>query len=493
MMYRELEDNMTISQAAVNDIVSERLAAVDTLFLLFAGSLVLFMQAGFAMLCAGSVRAINVQNILLKNLFDACGGAFGFYFVGYAFAYGDVDSSGTTFIGQSKFYFQDDLENDYIAWFFQFAFAATSATIIAGTVAERCKLAAYFCYSLVLTAFIYPVVVHSIWDSHGFLSTMNDNPLLDIGMIDFAGSGVVHLTGGVAALAATIVLGPRLGRFYDQDGNLLSEPATFEPHSVALQVIGTFILWFGWYGFNPGSALAISVEGNDQVIALCAVTTTMAAAAGLWSGMLIDYIIALYIDGEAIFDLTMAMNGLLSGLVSITAGCSVLQPWAAIVTGFVAGPVYILVSKGLIKLKIDDAVDAIPVHLANGIWGCIAVGLFADPTLVQAAYGMKEGGLFYGYGGLLACELIGIVWISAWVFVTMYTLFRILSFFDLYRVSPEEEMVGLDKSKHGKAAYNFDSMNASINAEGINNGSAETFAKSNIQSCPNSEETQNEQ
>lgn len=449
----------------INNVISERLSTVDTFFLLFAGSLVFLMQLGFAMLCAGSVRAMNVQNILLKNMLDACGGAFGFYTVGYAIAYGgNGDDSSTTFVGRSNFYFQDDLEseNEYISWFFQFAFAATAATIVAGSIAERCKLSAYFCYSMALTAFIYPVVVHSIWDSHGFMSTGNDNPLFDIGMIDFAGSGVVHMTGGCAALVAASILGPRLGRFHDQNGQELDPPQVFEPHSVTLQVLGTFILWFGWYGFNPGSALGVSAVGIDQVIALSAVTTTMAAASGLMSGLFVNYIMFYHYEGQGVFDLTAAMNGLLSGLVGITAGCSVVQPWAAIIIGIMAGPIYILSSKLLIWLKIDDAVDAIPVHLVNGMWGCIATGLFADPTLVQSAYGISgEGGLFYGNVNLILCEVIGIFWILGWVSATMTPLFLILKRFDLFRVSESDEMQGLDFPKHGKHAYNFDDSQAS--------------------------------
>lgn len=196
------------------------------------------------MLCAGSVRQKNVKNIMLKNILDACGGALGFYTLGYGFAYGGDTRVGNTFIGNSYFGLQD-----YDAWagfFFQFAFAATAATIVAGTVAERCKMAAYLCYSLFLTSFVYPVVVHSIWSSNGFLSAFNNEKLFnDVGNIDFAGSGVVHMTGGCTAMIAAIVLGPRKGRFYDEDGNPLETPTTFQPHSVALQVLGTFILWFG--------------------------------------------------------------------------------------------------------------------------------------------------------------------------------------------------------------------------------------------------------
>jgi ammonium transporter, Amt family len=200
------------------------------------------MQAGFAMLCAGSVRQKNVKNIMLKNLLDACGGALGFFSVGYAFAYGG-DMETKNFIGTTNFFLSDTSGEGYASFFFQFAFAATAATIVAGTVAERCKMSAYLCYSVFLTGFVYPVIARSIWSSAGFLSAFHSEPFQGIGTIDFAGSGVVHLTGGTTALIAAVILGPRRGRFYDEDGNPLENPTAFPAHSVALQILGTFILW----------------------------------------------------------------------------------------------------------------------------------------------------------------------------------------------------------------------------------------------------------
>jgi ammonium transporter, Amt family len=197
---------------------------------------------------------------MLKNILDACGGAIGFYTLGYGIAFGGTQT-GRTFMGNDNFALRNFEELDYSFFFFQFAFAATASTIVAGTVAERCKMSAYLCYSVFLSAFVYPVIVHSIWDNNGFMSaflvynedqTPEDVRFNGMGMIDFAGSGVVHMVGGVTALIAAIILGPRLGRFHDADGNLLEEPKSFPPHNVGLQVLGTFILWFGWYGFNPG-------------------------------------------------------------------------------------------------------------------------------------------------------------------------------------------------------------------------------------------------
>ncbi len=233
---------------------------------------------------------------MLKNILDAVGGALGFWSVGYAFAYEEG-----VFIGQGGSNYFLNGTDDYIDFFFQFTFAATAATIVAGTVAERCKMSAYLCYSLFLTAFVYPVIVHNVWGG-GFLAAGADG-LFGVGMIDFAGSGVVHMTGGVTALVAAIVLGPRIGRFYDESGAPLATPGEFPPHSVALQVLGTFILWFGWYGFNPGSTLAIT--GAGATAALCAATTTLAAATGSASAIFTDTIVGLITEGEAEYDLSM--------------------------------------------------------------------------------------------------------------------------------------------------------------------------------------------
>jgi len=426
---------------------------IDIFYSLVCGSMIFLMQCGFAMLCAGSVRQKNVKNIMLKNILDACGGAIGFWSIGHALANG----GGGKFVGtEAGLFFLNDFRDGYIEWFFQFTFAATAATIVAGTVAERCKMQAYLCYSLFLTAFIYPVVVHGIWNGDGFLSALADDKLLGVGMIDFAGSGVVHMTGGATALVAAIVLGPRIGRFYDEDGNVLPEPVDFPPHSVALQVLGTFILWFGWYGFNPGSTLKII--GYGQITAQCAVTTTLAAASGCVSSMFTDTIINLFVTtGDVEYDLTMAMNGALSGLVGITAGCSVVEPWAAFVIGLIAGWVYVFSSKLLKWLKIDDAVDAIPVHFFNGMWGCIATGIFASPRLVETAYEVDSGGFLYGKGGgLLLCEFLGILFILGWTCIPMYTFFKVLNTIGWFRVNSAEEIVGLDISHHKGAAYHMD-------------------------------------
>jgi Amt family ammonium transporter len=414
------------------------------------------------MLCAGSLREKNVKNIMLQNILDACGGAIGFFFCGYSFAFGSSNS----FIGSSgELYALNGLVKgtDYIDFFFQFAFAASAATIVAGTIAERCKMVAYFCYALMLTSFVYPVVVHVIWSDYGFLTSFGEQEdrFRGVGMIDFAGSGVVHMTGGMCALIGALVLGPRQGRFHDSSGRPLAEPVTFAPHSVTLQVLGTFILWFGWYGFNAGSTLGISDENAGHVAALAAVNTTMSGAAAAVSAMFLESILNLKKSGEVEYDLTMAMNGGLAGLVGVTGACAVVEPWAAFIIGAVSGCIYCLGSSLLIKLRIDDAVDGIPVHLMAGMWGCIATGLFAEPMRTRIAYGedVTHFGWFYSWANgsadanLLLAEIVGILFIVAWTVGIMGPFFFLLDFLGLFRVDALEEEVGLDASRHKGSVY----------------------------------------
>eukprot|EP00554_Chaetoceros_debilis_P007667 CAMPEP_0194076016 /NCGR_PEP_ID=MMETSP0149-20130528/2895_1 /TAXON_ID=122233 /ORGANISM="Chaetoceros debilis, Strain MM31A-1" /LENGTH=446 /DNA_ID=CAMNT_0038756653 /DNA_START=211 /DNA_END=1551 /DNA_ORIENTATION=- len=397
---------------------------------------------------------------MLKNLLDICGSSIAFYFVGYAFAFGG-DPEKRSFIGTSNFFLQD-LGDDatgigYAHWLFQFAFAATAATIVAGTLAERCQMNAYLLYSMVLTGFVYPVIVHNIWFQGGFLNAFRSKPLLGVGMIDFAGSGVVHVTGGFTALIATHLLGPRKGRFYDERGKKLKEPKAFPGHSRSLQMLGTFILWFGWYGFNSGSAIKIDADLRPSVISRTVVNTTLAGSASAITALLANVIYNERKTGEPLYKLSAAMNGCLAGLASITGSCGVIEPWAAIVIGAVSGLLYLGTSYILIKRCIDDAVDAIPVHLGGGMWGVIATGLFASPRGLANYFGTesKHVGLFYSWGrnspdaSLLACQLIGLLFILVWISVIMVPFFIVLNYFGIFRSDGLEEVVGLDISYHG--------------------------------------------
>jgi len=419
-----------------------------------AGALIFFMQSGFAMVCAGAVRSKNVQNSMLKNLLDACGAAVAFFLVGNAFAFGgQTTSTGTSFIGTSEF---ASVGPSPSFWFFEYTFSATSVTIVAGTLAERCQMTAYLCYSMVLAGFIYPVIAHSVWSNNGFLSNFNSDPLFGSGAIDFAGSGVVHLTGGVTALLATMILGPRRGRFYDARGEPLLTPKPMPGNSIALQLLGTMVLWFGWFGFNPGSALLLDSDHIGEIAANAAVSTALAGAAGGISALFTNLFIEERRTGEPHFSLVMAMNGSLSGLVAVTAGCAIFEPWAAILTGVVAGWVYIGGSNWLIRRRIDDAVDAIPVHMLNGIWGLLAVGLCASPSKLDLTFNTsKHVGVFYSWGRgssdatLLACQTLTVLYILGWVLITMLPFFVWLNYKGWLRSDSLEELVGLDISYHG--------------------------------------------
>lgn len=420
-------------------------SALDTLYLLFGTALVFLMQAGFALLEAGSVRAKNTKNILLKNTLDACLGAILWWACGYAFAF----EKGGEFIGGKDYdaYFLANTDSNtadaepYIWWLFQWAFAAAAATIVSGAVAERCNFAAYLVYTTVITGFIYPVVVHWGWSGEGWFSTeFGDN-----GFVDFAGSGIVHMVGGAAALMGAIFLGPRYGRFREDTGEIVDMPG----HSTVLAALGTFILWFGWYGFNPVSTLAF---GGMAVAEKAAVTTTIAAAAGGVTTL------ATSVAMGNPLDVGPALNGILAGLVSITASCSVVEPYAAAIIGVIGGLVYYGSSKMLLMMKIDDPLDASPVHFFCGAWGVISCGLFATQYNLAAAFGINndEYGLFYGGGGKqLGIQLVGVVTFAAWTCSTSGLMFFVLKTIGMLRVPESEELAGLDESHHGGGAYDF--------------------------------------
>ncbi len=391
--------------------------AIDNFFLFICAVLVLFMQSGFALLESGLNSAKNTVNILFKNIIDLSAGALLFYVVGYSLMYpldgnGILSFSGFGFIGEAGEAGAGVL-NPQVNWLFQVAFAATAATIVSGAVAGRMKFSSYLIYSAVLTGIIYPISGYWKWGG-GWLDAL--------GFYDFAGSLVVHALGGFAGLAAAIVLGPRLGRF-KRDGGSRAMPG----HSLTISTLGVFILWIGWYGFNPGSQLAIVGTENTDAVMLIAVNTTLAAAAGGIMAM----ILAWFLFKKP--DLSMALNGILAGLVGITANCDSVTNGESIIIGLVAG---ILVVSGIIlleKLRIDDPVGAWPVHGLAGVWGGIATGLFG--------------------GHPLTAQIIGSVVIPLWGFVTMFGLFSLLKAFNLLRVSESEEIRGLDISEHQEEAY----------------------------------------
>ena len=437
-------------------------------WMLQSGYMVFFMQAGFAMLCAGSVRAKNAKNIILLNILDACLGSLCWYATGYAFAYGGATefdaaqggfSSTDKFIGNSNFFGTGlNATSDYAFWFFQFTFAATAATIVSGAVAERCRLWAYLSYELILVCFVYPVVAHWVWSYSGWAShfqyvfeegdTVIDNRLFGVGVCDFAGDGPVHMVGGIASLAAAWVLGPRIGRF-DADG----KPVDMPGHNASLTLLGVFFLWFGWYGFNPGSTLGIvTYSGLAARVAIC---TTFGAATGALTTLLIVMMLTKFQTGTPVVDLIMVGNGALAGLVSVTGPCGYIEIWAAIPIGIIGAFVYVGSSKLVLNVfKVDDPLDAIAVHAGAGIWGLIATGAFATETLVGS--GNNYGFIMGGNGNLLGAQLVIILAILAWTMGIMTPFFMILKRLNLFRVPPEVESAGLDVSHHGGSAYPHD-------------------------------------
>ena len=410
----------------MEEVVYASKVGIDTLWVLVAAFFVFFMQAGFGMVEAGFIRAKNTCNILTKNFLDFCMASLGFFMFGYAIMFG----SGNSLFG-IRGWFLVGAESGadvpiYAFWLFQAAFCGAAATIVAGGMAERMKFPAYLIYSFIISSLIYPMVGHWIWGG-GWLAKLN--------FVDFAGSTVVHAVGGFAALIGTITLKPRIGK-YNPDGTA----NVIAGHSIPLASLGVFILWFGWFGFNPGSTLGV---GDGNLIARVAINTNLAAAMGGIFAMITVW----KMFGKP--DLSMAMNGALAGLVAITAPCAFVEPWAATVIGAVGGVIVVLGVVLLDKLKVDDPVGAVSVHGFNGIWGTLAIGLFG-----QKALGLHNNGLFYG-GGLaqLGVQILGVSAVVIFVLLAMGIVFKLIDKTIGLRVGREEELKGLDIGEHGMESY----------------------------------------
>lgn len=421
---------------------------INTLIMFVCAVLVLFMQAGFAMVEVGMNSAKNTVNILAKNVMDLSVGILLYLFIGYGLMYpgswiadgylgspsafvtrdAQVDAAGDEEVwSTAPTYSGGAYASNSVDFLFQVAFAATAATIVSGAVAGRMKFQAYLVYSAVLTGIIYPISGSWKWGG-GFLDAM--------GFQDFAGSIVVHAVGGFAGLAGAIFLGPRIGR-YTADGKSVAIPG----HNIAFAALGVFILWIGWYGFNPGSQLTYSGALNAEATTYIALTTTIAAAGGAVLAM---------VTGWALFgkpDLTMALNGVLGGLVSITANCDRVTQVESLIIGAIGGVFVVIGIVMLDKLKIDDPVGAWPVHGLCGVWGGIATGIFGDlPDGIETV------------GGFVTVQVIASVVICVWAFVTMSIVFGALKAAGMLRVSAEEEQAGLDISEHGMHAYPSDAV-----------------------------------
>lgn len=404
--------------------------AVDVIWTLLAAALVFFMQAGFAMVETGFTRAKNAGNIIMKNLMDFALGSLVFWVLGFGIMFG---ASQAGIIGMPSFFSTGDgvvpsLPGP-VFLIFQTVFCATAATIVSGAMAERTKFISYCIYSVVISALIYPVSGHWIWGG-GWLS--------QLGFHDFAGSTAVHLVGGIAAFIGALLLGPRIGK-YDKDG----KPKAIPGHSLTLGALGVFILWFGWFGFNPGST--VSATGDDTLIKMGSIfiTTNLAAAAAATVTMIITWV------RFKKPDVSVTLNGALGGLVAITAGCDAVSPAGAVAIGAIAAVVIVFGIEFIDKvLKVDDPVGAIGVHGLCGAAGTILVGIFAT-----------DGGLLYGGGfRYVGVQALGVLAVAVWVAITMLLVFNIIKKTVGLRVSREEEIAGLDMKEHGLSSSYADFM-----------------------------------
>ncbi len=429
---------LTLAQEAaitptMDDITAIKMS-IDTSWVLLTGFLVFFMQCGFALLETGLVRATGAVNALLENFIDAGLTALVWWAVGFGIAFGADNGSGL--FGTSYFFpGMAQMSELYPAlninvltmFFFQFAFAATASTITTGAMAERTDFVGDLIYSALVAIFIYPVIAHWVWGS-GWLFTQ--------GFHDFAGSTVVHTVGGVIAIVGAWMLGPRPNREW---GN----PP--KPHNLAYATLGTMVLWFGWYGFNPGSTLGV---GNPGLIGLVTLNTTLGAGAGSMATLFFVY------ARTGKWDLSATLNGSLAGLVAVTAPCAFIEPWAAVIIGLVAGVLVILAADAVEKAKIDDAVGAFAVHGACGIWGTLSIGLFALPSLTFAGAMAGKGGLFAG-GGLemLGVQALGSASTVIYVGITSVLMFGLLKAINRLRVAKKGDEIGIDAYEHGASIW----------------------------------------
>ena len=434
-----------VTQKALDDLKGSLQVGMDTVWVLFTAFLVFFMNLGFAMVESGLCRAKNTVNILAKNFIVFAIASVSFWFIGWGLMFGN----GNPFAGLEGLFFAGGADNSpaigeaykgayaalnwtgvplWAKFFFQLVFAGTAATIVSGAVAERIKFPSFIFFSFILVGIMYPITGHWIWGG-GFLQSL--------GMFDFAGSTVVHSVGGWSALAGVILLGSRAGK-YRADGSV----NPIFGHSMSLVTLGGLVLWFGWFGFNPGSTMAV---GDGSAIAHIAVTTNTAAAMAILSSTLVSWLI------QRKPDLSMIINGALAGLVAITAPCAFVSVGSSAVIGLIAGVLVVFAVLMFDKLKLDDPVGALSVHLVNGVFGTLAVGLFAQDKITGTATG--NGLLFGGGFKLLAAQAAGVVTVGVFTFVVALAVWYVIKMVMGLRVSAEEEIAGLDLGEHGTKAY----------------------------------------
>ncbi len=462
----------------LNSTTTDAVMSMNVLWVLIAGVLVFFMQAGFALVETGFTRAKNVAHTMMMNIMVFCIGAVGYWLTGFAFQFGGVNFTFPEIHGLSAWAFSPVTLGDWtglldkplligasgvlglkgfmlagltanvgvlVFFLFQMVFMDTAATIPTGSMAERLKFSGFVLMGLWVSMFIYPLIGNWVWGG-GWLANLGRTLGFGNGAVDFAGSGVVHMVGGSVGLAGALVIGPRIGKF-----NKNGSPNTIPAHNIPMGILGTIILFFGWFGFNPGSALGF-VSGARNLAVLAAVNTLMAGAAAGISAMLYMW----WFGPSKKPDAGFSVNGVLAGLVAITAPCAFVDTWAAVVIGLVAGVWVCIASFLLEKMKIDDPVGAVPVHLFNGIWGVLAVGIFANGNPDTASWNgvaTTVTGLFYGGGTQILAQLFEVLAIFITVFATSWLFFKALAALGMLRVAPRIELEGLDMPEIGNEGY----------------------------------------
>lgn len=479
---------------------------LNTLWMLFCAFLVFFMQAGFALVETGFTRNKNVAHTMMMNMMVFCIGAVGYWLTGFAFQFGGINHTYPALGALSEFSFSPTTLSGWVSermnsplliggqtflgldgfmlsgltgsagmmafFFFQMVFMDTAATIPTGAMAERLKFIGFVLMSLWVSMFIYPLVGGWVWGG-GWLANLGRSAGFGNGAVDFAGSGVVHMIGGAVALAGAYVIGPRIGKF-NKDGSANTIPG----HSITLGVLGTIILFFGWFGFNPGSSLSFSGAGRNLAV-LAAVNTLMAGAAGGVAAMAYMWLFGPSRKPDPGF----SVNGILAGLVAITAPCAFVDSWAAVVIGLIAGVWVCIAAVLLEKAKIDDPVGAIPVHLGNGLFGVLAVGIFASGNPDTAGWNgvaTPVTGLLYGGGTQIVAQLAEVLSVLIVVGGLSFVFFRVLAAFKLLRSSPADELAGLDMPEMGALGYPVDwepAPDAPVAVRGVHPGVAGTVAE----------------
>ncbi|TMS36190.1 hypothetical protein L596_003421 [Steinernema carpocapsae] len=454
-LLRNYSERISQLDQRIEDLKTDFRESSDAFFMCSMALVIFFMQCGFAFLEAGAVRSKNTTNILIKNLLDSCIAIIGYWAIGWALAYGAVGNSSLgLFFGQSEFFLAS--MEDYPRFFFQYVFAATASTIVSGAVAERCEFVTYITYCTAISAFVYPIVTHWGWSDDGWMKKGFQGESVTTSYVDFAGSGLVHLCAGTISFIAAYMLGPRIGRFSENREEESPEirghsvPVKTEKESFQFAALGGFILMFGFLAFNGGSVPDVAAHGEGKIVALAMINTILCGAFAAITYLIIHY------KTKGKWTLLLTINACLTGMVSACAGCNNMMPWACAFTGIGAGLMYYTLCKVMLRLKIDDPLDAFAVHAGGGFWGIFAVCIVSRQGIaygivdsISGSDGVSVSQSFAQLGWNMVCALAIVLWSS----ISMIPLFVFLKKINKFRVPAEIELKGLDIHKHGEAAY----------------------------------------